>query len=100
MFFLFKINYFTIEEFQTQQEEEIEYSYESIEKEDIIIVNAEDRILALKRAKEFYNTSLNSISEPILFQNPSLKICNIEPLQVEIDNLTRLPNNENEENEE
>lgn len=83
MLFLIKVDYIKTQESQISINDDVVYSNMS----DWIIVQADDRILALEQIKEQYDTILISVSSPILIQFPTLGICNIEILQNEINNL-------------
>ena len=67
---------------------------------DWVIVNADDRVVALEKVKNFYATTIFEInSSPVLVKNPNLKICYINEIENQIHNLDT-SFEEEEENEE
>jgi hypothetical protein len=80
MFFLFKIKYITII-YNVLDDEVI--SEETLNNE-FVIINATDRVEAKHQILDLYkddSIQVESISEPTLIINPSLKICNLDSLQ-------------------
>lgn len=66
---------------------------------DWVIVNADDRIVALEKIKNFYATTFENNSSPVLVKNPNLKICYINEIENQIHNLD-INFEEEEENKE